>query len=308
MSTVMVGLRKLAGPMWVTRRLLHGAGASIRLRGRHAVSGAERIAPSGNASLSIPVKAVVSDAADHFELRDRIVALGRLLRPMQAVGRAKRRFGSAHDGGYVMLDDLAGLKAAFSLGVAGNVDWDLEMAQEGLPVLQFDHSIDDVPATHPLCTFHAAMIGPQPGQVSFDALVTNYTEEPLENAAAIMKMDIEHWEWPTLAEAQPASLRKIRQLTVEFHCMDLIADQYWYRQAHRALSNVREELNVVHVHANAIGGSLLVGGVPFPNVLEVTFASRQHYTFDETNEQFPTALDGANDPRLPDLYLGSFKF
>jgi hypothetical protein len=65
---------------------------------------------------------------------------------------------------------------------------------------------------------------------------------------------------------------------------------------------------VVHVHANAIGGALLIGGVPFPNVLEVAFASRRHYTLEETDELFPTALDAANDPRLPDLHLGPFKF
>ncbi|MFZ1106639.1 MAG: hypothetical protein WAN86_27885, partial [Hyphomicrobiaceae bacterium] len=82
----------------------------------------------------------------------------------------------------------------------------------------------------------------------------------------------------------------------------------WWLQAERVLSKLQQEFCVVHVHGNVIGGSLVVGGVPFPNVLEVTFASRHYYTFEETDELFPTALDASCDPKLPDLHLGSFKF
>lgn len=257
---------------------------------------------------SMAVKIVDSDSTDSFKLRENLVALGRLLRPMKAIGYTKRRFGTRHQGGYVMLDDFKGIAAAFSLGVSSNVDWDMEVANRDIPVYQFGNSIEDVIIRHSRFKFYQGAIGPAKGQISFDALATEYAGEPLETASAIMKMDIEHDEWATLAAAAPKNLRKLRQFVVELHCMDLIAHPRWWLQAQAVLAKLHEEFCVVHVHGNVSGGALMVGGVPFPNVLEVTFASRHHYTFEETDELFPTPLDASCDPRLPDLYLGSFKF
>ncbi|MGB8982107.1 MAG: DUF6492 family protein, partial [Anaerolineales bacterium] len=87
-------------------------------------------------SVNIAMKIVDSDQTDNFMLRERLISLGRLLRPMKVVGYKKKRFGSPHDGGYVMLDDITGIKAVFSLGIAGNVDWDMEMANRSIPVYQ----------------------------------------------------------------------------------------------------------------------------------------------------------------------------
>jgi hypothetical protein len=98
------------------------------------------------------------------------------------------------------------------------------------------------------------------------------------------------------------------ELRERIHCMEPASTSTGTgRRLHR-FPMFQRELGVDHVHANAIGGALLIGGLPFPDVLEVTFASRRHYTLEETNELFPTALDAANDPRLPDPHLGSFNF
>jgi hypothetical protein len=194
------------------------------------------------------------------------------------------------------------------LGIAGNTDWDWDVASRNIPVYQFDNSVDGVRLAHPHYSFHRAMVGPEQDQLSFDKLMSAYAGAPLDRASAIMKMDIEHWEWPTLAAADPGSLRKLRQLAVEFHCFDLIVNPYWWLQAKAVFAKLQEEFRVIHVHGHSGAGSLHIGGVPFPNVLEVTFASRHHYTFEETDELFPTPLDAANDPELPDLHLGAFKF
>ena len=42
--------------------------------------------------------------------------------------------------------------------------------------------------------------------------------------------------------------------------------------------------------------------------LEVTFASRRHYRFGPTSEVFPGPLDRANNPSMPDLFLGSCQY
>jgi hypothetical protein len=47
----------------------------------------------------------------------------------------------------------------------------------------------------------------------------------------------------------------------------------------------------VHVHANNYGSILAIGNLLFPSVLEVTYANRVKYVFEDTDETFTGALD-----------------
>jgi len=222
--------------------------------------------------------------SDGSELRDRTVALGRILRPARAKGYAKKRFASKHDDGWVMLNDFAGIKAAFSLGIGRSTDWDLEMAGHDIPVYPFTCSLDGASRTYPHCKFYPAMMGPMKDPVSFDALASGHSDVPLDVASAVMKMDIEHWERLTLASAQASTLRSLRQLAVAFHGMHLIADPHWWLEVQAVLAKIRREFCVVHVNGNAIGGAFIVEGMTPPNVLQVTFGSRHYYEFEEADE------------------------
>jgi FkbM family methyltransferase len=48
--------------------------------------------------------------------------------------------------------------------------------------------------------------------------------------------------------------------------------------------------------------------VPIPCVLEVTFANRALYEFQDSKEVFPTELDAPCNRNQPDLFLGAFRF
>jgi hypothetical protein len=224
---------------------------------------------------------------DGSELRGRLAALARLLRPMRAKGYTKKRFGSTHDGGWVMLDDFAGIKAAFSLGMARSTDWDLDMAGNNIPVYPFTCSANGASRTHSQCKFYPAMMGPMKDPIAFDALASSHSGVPLDVASAVMKMDIEHWEWPTLASAQAANLRKLRQLAVAFHGMHLIANPHWWLEVQAVLAKLRREFCVVHVASTAIGGASISEDMTLPNVLQVTFASCHYYEFEEAEELPP---------------------
>lgn len=82
----------------------------------------------------------------------------RLLAPQRALGFQKLRFGSSADGGYVMLHDISGLTGAISLGIGSNNDWDVALANRGVPVDQFDGSINAPPNGHCLLSFERLMI------------------------------------------------------------------------------------------------------------------------------------------------------
>jgi hypothetical protein len=131
------------------------------------------------------------------------------------------------------------------------------------------------------------MMGPMKDPIAFDALASSHSGVPLDVASAVMKMDIEHWEWPTLAFAQAANLRKLRQLAVAFHGMHLIANPHWWLEVQAVLAKLRREFCVVHVASTAIGGASISEDMTLPNVLQVTFASCHYYEFEEAEELPP---------------------
>ena len=82
------------------------------------------------------------------DVQQRAIAIARMLKPYQLHNASKLRVGGSEDGGYVMVDDFAGIETAFSLGIGPNVDWDYEIAERGIPVHQFDHTVSGPPRSH----------------------------------------------------------------------------------------------------------------------------------------------------------------
>jgi FkbM family methyltransferase len=237
-----------------------------------------------------------------------ILAVLRLLEPKKASDYAKIRVGTNGDGGYVQLDDLKGISHALSFGVADNDDWDLAMAKAGVPVEQFDHSIERAPSKHPLLHFHRKMI-------SVDATAETATLPDLvaEHSRAIppdliLKMDIENSEWDILDYTPEAILAKFAQIVCEFHNLSHLSDLTFRARAHRVFGKLHRLFAVVHVHGNNCCRSVNVCNIALPDLLEVTFASRSRYSFLESNETFLTPLDTPNCPNVPSIVLGTFRF
>jgi hypothetical protein len=103
-------------------------------------------------------------------------------------------------------------------------------------------------------------------------------------------------------------LQKFAQILIEFHNFSHGRDPAWLGRATRVMEKLSAAFGVFHVHANNWSGMAVIGNVYFPETLEISFANRGRYEFEESSELFPTALDQANNPLRPDLYLGSFKF
>jgi hypothetical protein len=251
---------------------------------------------------------VVMNRAPTAAQQEEMLAILRLLEPRRVVGYEKTRVGSPGDGGYVQIDDLKGVTRAFSFGVADNDSWDLAMAQAGVPVEQFDHSIDHAPSTHPLLKFHRKMIAAKaaPGAATLGEIVAacSKSNEP----DLILKIDIEGYEWEVFDGAAEADLDRFTQILCEFHDLARLDHPEFRVRAHRALSKLTALFAPVHVHANNHRRICNVGNIPVPDVLEISFASRRRYTFADSNEVFPTPLDAPNCPHIADIRLGTFRF
>jgi len=242
------------------------------------------------------------DREHHASLR----ALFALFAPQQAQGKRKIRIGSSRDGGYVMLDDFQGIDAALSLGVGPDVSWDLALAERGVPVWQYDHTVAGPPRDHPLFHFERKQIVAEGSSVN--TLTLNALLRKLTGNQLVLKMDIEGDEWSVLAALESELVTQCRQIVIEFHHFLSIGNPAWHQRARQALEILTRDFGVVHVHANNLSKHILLDGDSLPDSIEVTLANRRYYDLESTTEVFPGPHDRKNNLFFPDFHLGRFQF
>ena len=232
-----------------------------------------------------------------------------LLRPEAVASHGKVRLGNPGDGGYVCIDDFAGIDTAFSFGINDDISWDLDAADRGLTIYQFDHTVAD-PAPHdPRMVFEAKRIDATSGddRQSLADLIRRHDKRDAR-PNIILKMDIEGGEWPVLDATSADDLSRIAWMVCEFHYFQGLAQRHHRDIVDRCLRKLSAKFGLVHVHANVWGGITSLANVIFPDVIEVTLVNRELYRLSPTDETFPTAYDQSCDPAQPDLYIGTFRF
>jgi hypothetical protein len=308
------GAERLTGD-WITADHILAEGMSARLDFccPRALQGVEvRLLVDGefNAGIaSIEISGELANPKSEFETQREVREILRLLRPCAVQGLDKARFGSAHDGGYILLDDFIGIDTAFSFGVEHNASWDIDVAKRGVNVYQFDHTVDAPITNNARLIFERKRISTEAGSdsESLTSLIKRHDKRNA-NPNIVLKIDIENDEWAVFDTTPPEILNRFSQIVGEFHYFQGFSDPHWRQLFVRVFKKLSELYAVVHVHANNFGGFSNVANVIVPNTLEITFANRRTYSFAETDEIFPGPLDAPNDPSCPDIHLGSFRF
>jgi hypothetical protein len=237
----------------------------------------------------------------------RIGELSQLLTPCSALSFAKIRLGNAHDGGYVCVDDFTDIAVALSLGISDDVSWDLELANRSIRVAQYDHTVNGPPTNHPAFVFFKQKIGTgEDGGITIAEIIDRH--KIAEKASAIMKIDIEHAEWPVFDQTTDDALSRFAQIVGEFHGFDEIVNDAWFEQAMRVFRKLNRQFGLVHIHGNNCASQLVLDNMLFPRSLELTFANRDRYDIVQSQEYFPGPLDAPNDPAKPDCGLGQFRY
>ena len=228
-----------------------------------------------------------------------------LVRPVTPVGLSKIRIGNPHgDGGYVMLDDWTDVVGAVSIGIGGDVSWDLAIAERGIDVHQYDHTVRSPPASHPRFRFHAIGVGHGTSADSgFRSLEQIVGDIPLDGDL-LLKMDAEGAEWAALPIAHDPVMSRFAQIVIEAHAplAGTTADRLHNLGV---LSTLRRTHEVVHVHANNYAPVESFDGVRVPNVLEISYVRRTRTSFRASNEPLPAAEDVPNDPSRPEIEMRS---
>lgn len=245
---------------------------------------------------------------DSSDVQARVAAILRRLEPMRAVQHGKIRIGKEADGGYVMLDDFAGIKVAYSIGICDEVSWDVAIADRGIDVFQYDHTIDRLPLEHPRFHWSKTGLGPRATAdlETLPGLLAKNGHHGRDDM--LLKCDIEGCEWDVLAELPPDCLPHFKQIVLEVHFLERLVEPEFAAGVERAVAVLTAGHRVIHVHGNNHRPYSIVGGIPLPSVLELTLARSRDVVFERSDESFPGPLDSPCSRGRADFRLGAFRF
>ena len=80
-----------------------------------------------------------------------------LISPKAVIGKKRILIGEKKDGCYVLLNDFKNIKIAYSFGISNMIQFDNDLANRGIDVYMYDHTINSLPYNN--SKFHWEKIG-----------------------------------------------------------------------------------------------------------------------------------------------------
>lgn len=223
-----------------------------------------------------------------------------IIRPYKISDLDMVRIGGQGDGGYVMADPGHN-GIAYSFGVSSYAPWDLEMANRGFKVFQYDGTIDAPPNLHPNMHFFKNNVSglpvPPPGEKTIQQIFSENGHD--SNTNIVLQCDIEGAEWDLFENMSPLELSKFKQIIVEFHSLDPHQDRF--QRYLKILQKINQTHVSVHVHFNNHSSiTYIPGHVMLGTLLEITYIRNDNCAFAPNCGYYPTILDKLNTLRFTD--------
>lgn len=214
------------------------------------------------------------------------------------------RIGGNNDGGYLVPDDLEGIRFCFSPGVNTIANFEYECLQRGIPSFLADYSVDAPPIELKGCRFVKKFVGAYNNEIfmTLEKWVSESLPEGFKDDL-ILQMDIEGCEYQTLLATPVAILEKFRIMIVEFHNFHNLDNIEYYNLVNVTIEKVREGFVPVHLHANNFASLHNVNGVVMPSIFEVTFLRKDRVKRTRALKRLPHLLDQPNNPERADIQL-----
>ena len=234
----------------------------------------------------------------------RLEAFFRRLRAIDP-GLPMVRLGRLGDGGYVLPDDLDGLVACFSPGVSTVADFELALADRGVPSFMADASVEAAPVDHPLFDFEPTFVGTEdrPGWTTLESWMAR---KGPPSGDLLLQMDIEGAEWTVLDSLDRATLQRFRIVVLELHDVHHVFLERGLDQVERALGKLFEDFEMVHLHANNNALPVRRLGYAVPPVLEMTLLRKDRVRQPRPIAPLPHPLDVRNNAFVPELVLAPY--
>lgn len=239
--------------------------------------------------------------------KEQVLGLLKLMRPVPSPAPLVR-VGPAGDGGYLVPDDLADIKACFSPGVSDEAGFELAFANRGVPCFLADASVPEEPVKHENIFFDPLFLGAISDSKRFISLEDWVNEKSVEDGDLILQMDIEGAEYEVLRSAPPELLKRFRLIAIELHNFEFILTNKLSALSFGGFLNILlEHFEVVHIHPNNNRRPVFYKGIEIPPVIEMTLLRKDRFVGKQNLEPvaLPHPLDSDNSSRRKHLTFSS---
>lgn len=232
--------------------------------------------------------------------REDVVSLLELVNPISVPGGLKR-FGPTGDGGYLMPDDIEGIRACISPGVSTECRFDEAMAAHGIDVYMADASVSGPPRTNTRFHFVPKFLDIWP---SVQTMTLEELSAPVGDGDLLLQMDIEGAEYRVISALTDDLLRRFRIMVIEFHDLDMIFSRFGFSILHPVFAKLTAHHSVVHIHPNNCLPVVERYGLDVPPVMEFTFYRKDRLPQAVSPARaFPHPFDAPCVPAHPDVEL-----
>lgn len=182
-----------------------------------------------------------------------------------------KRFGGLGDGSYVLPQKYV-TKGTYLIsgGIENNNELEISLANLGVHGIQIDNSINQAPKTHKNLEFRKVTISDSDSQT--ETTLSSLMKLNSNEGRLIVKLDIEGYEWKTLAAITKNELASIDCLILELHNLSLISNPDQGKEILEVLGKI-EAAGLRSIFCQANNGCLtyVLGGTLIPDNMEVTF-------------------------------------
>jgi FkbM family methyltransferase len=233
--------------------------------------------------------------------KNELQALLTKLRPISC-GKELIRLGPNGDGGYLVPDDLEGIKTCFSLGVGSESGFELDCANRGMNVFLADQSVEKLPDSHEKFRFTKKNISVTTNDdfMTLDDWVASSIPDSQDEL--LLQIDIEGYEYEVFLGASDQLLKRFRIIVAEFHQLDQLWNKPFFNLTSRVFYKLIQTHCCVHNHPNNHSGSIKRENLEIPRITELTFQRNDRVNNPSFINTFPHPLDCDNS-RKPPLYL-----
>lgn len=214
------------------------------------------------------------------------------------------RIGAQGDGGYLVPDDLVGIDACFSPGVAHVAKFEEQLSNRNIECFLADYSVDEPPVQNALIDFEKKYLGPMENEV-FMTLESWVRRKAPTKSNMLLQMDIEGAEYGVIFDTSSETLKRFRILVIEFHGLESLIVEGRFELLNLTLMKLLKDFEVVHIHPNNWVQPIKYQQFSIPPLLEITFLRKDRIASRQLCRTFPHPLDQANFPDKPDFVLPS---
>jgi hypothetical protein len=145
-----------------------------------------------------------------------------LISPKKVIGKNRILLGKKSYGCYILLDDFENINIAYSFGIGRDIQFDKYLADRGIDVYMYDHTINSLPYQNN--KFHwkkVGLCGKNSNRNDMKTLEDLLKENGHSNEKnMILKIDIEKWEWESLDTLNEEILKQFKYIAMEYHFDD----------------------------------------------------------------------------------------